>query len=387
MYEEPTRDRPSSFRKAINNSTLNDQSVNKSSLNVKTTSPFSMYNHPEDYGVYDLPNPHHNIPTVIKPEDLIPKSHIKRNHSTDSTSSDVSLLSSISTATSPSAVRSLLAAVVTLAILFLASLVYILLKLNSIENGLMKERNEMDNFLTGFCVPCDDVRLGPFEEDNEKILYLDKKTVNRVEICCAKTPNQTIILTNLIVERNHKKQKTEDILDMEKQIQQRNASVQPSIKEAPVAAHLLVGSQQDHKQDEAPFPITNLLSTDPIAHVQGLRVTKDMISINTSGLYFVYSQIYFSNINSQSYKQNTSQALYHYVYRYNVIYPNGGSELLLKSVRTLCWAKDSLYTDFTSYTAAAFQLNAGDKLYVMVSDIATLSRETKASFFGIFKIS
>ncbi|CAC5420619.1 unnamed protein product [Mytilus coruscus] len=386
MYEEPTRNRPSSFRKAINNSTLNDQSVNKSSLNVKPTSPFSMYNHPDDYGLYDLTNIHRTFPKVIKPEDLIPKSHIKRNHSTDSTSSDVSLLSSSSTATSP-APRILLVVVSTLAILFLASFVYFLLKLKSIEDRLKKERHNMDNFLTGFCVPCDDVRLGPFEENNEKLLLFDKKTVNRVEICCAKTANQTIVLTNLIVEKNRQKHKTEDILEKEKQIQQRNASFQPSITKAPVAAHLLVGTQQVPKQDEAPFPITNLMSTDPIAHVQGLRVTRDMISINNSGLYFVYSQIYFSNINSQSYRQNTSQALYHYVYRYNVIYPNGGSELLLKSVRTLCWVKDKLYTDYTSYTAAAFQLNAGDKLYVMVSDIATLSRESKASFFGIFKIS
>ncbi|XP_052058772.1 uncharacterized protein LOC127699073 [Mytilus californianus] len=386
MYEEPTRNRPSSFRKAINNSPLNDQSVNKSPLNVKPTSPLSMYNHPDDYGLYDLPNTHHNFPKVIKPEDLIPKSHVKRNHSTDSTSSDVSLLSSSSTASSPTS-RILLVVVLTLTILFLASFVYLLLKMKSIEDGLKKERHKMDNILTVFCVPCDDVRLGPFEEDNENLLLLDKKTVNRVEICCAKTPNQTIVLTNLIVERNRQKHKTEDILEMEQQIQQRNASFQPSITKAPVAAHLLVGTQQVPKQDEAPFPITNLMSTDPIAHVQGLRVTRDMLSINNSGLYFVYSQIYFSNINSQSYKQNTSQALYHYVYRYNVIYPNGGSELLLKSVRTLCWAKDKLYTDYTSYTAAAFQLNAGDKLYVMISDIAILSRESKASFFGIFKIS
>lgn len=44
---------------------------------------------------------------------------------------------------------------------------------------------------------------------------------------------------------------------MEKQTQQRNTSLQPSIKEAPVAAHLLVGSQQDPKQGSVFYSHTN----------------------------------------------------------------------------------------------------------------------------------
>jgi hypothetical protein len=139
---------------------------------------------------------------------------------------------------------------------------------------------------------------------------------------------------------------------------------------------------------ELPSPVKNLQSSDPTTFVSGLKVTSDMITVNRSGLYFVYSQIHFSKLYSETTKRKTtSQALYHYVYRYNVVYPNGGTELLLMSVRTQCWDRDKMYSDYTSYTAAVLELMAGDKLYVMVSDITAVSREPKGSFLGVAKIS
>lgn len=84
---------------------------------------------------------------------------------------------------------------------------------------------------------------------------------------------------------------------------------------------------------------------------------------------------------------DTPYPLYHYVYRYNVIYPNDGEQLLMKSVRTPCWSQQkSVHGDYTSYTAAAIRMVAGDEVYVMVSNISMVSPFPEASFLGAFKI-
>ena len=114
----------------------------------------------------------------------------------------------------------------------------------------------------------------------------------------------------------------------------------------------------------------------------------DRIRVNTPGLYFIYSQVYF--VSYQNGAQNnvtSSHALYHFVYRFNVIYPNGGEELILKSVRTKCWSRAKDFDDHTSYTAAAIHLNANDEIYVKVSNVSYVSRDSKATFLGLFKIS
>jgi len=126
---------------------------------------------------------------------------------------------------------------------------------------------------------------------------------------------------------------------------------------------------------------------DPIAHISGkLSLHNDRLRIATSGLYFVYSQVYFEAVYGNGY-QGTERNVYHYVYRFNHIYPNGGRQLLMKNVVTQCWEPQKAYWDYTSYTGAAIHLNAGDELYVNVTNINLVSRDSKASFLGIFKIS
>lgn len=129
----------------------------------------------------------------------------------------------------------------------------------------------------------------------------------------------------------------------------------------------------------------NWLTADPIAHVKGVQLRNDRIRVNNSGLYYLYSQVYFLSqyLSGVSLSATT---LYHYVYRYNVIYPNGGEELLLKSVRTQCWERTKDYDDYTSFTAGVFRLNVGDEIYVKVSNISQVSPDPKATFFGMFKL-
>lgn len=135
----------------------------------------------------------------------------------------------------------------------------------------------------------------------------------------------------------------------------------------------------------SPYTVHNWIEEAPTAHASGIKVQDSQIIVNSSGLYFIYSQILFSNLYKGQSALNTSQVLYHYVYRWNVIYPNGGQELLLKSVRTQCWAENRVYGDYTSYASGVFKLNSGDQLFVKASKIDKMSRDPHASFFGIVK--
>ena len=135
--------------------------------------------------------------------------------------------------------------------------------------------------------------------------------------------------------------------------------------------------------DKSPFTVGNWVSQGPTSHTNDILVDDSRIFINTSGLYFVYSQIFFSDLYKGQALSNKSHTFYHYVYRFNHIYPNDGQELLLKSVRTECWAKSKFFGDYTSYTAGVFRLNVGDQIFVKVSQIRLMSRDRQASFFGV----
>lgn len=124
---------------------------------------------------------------------------------------------------------------------------------------------------------------------------------------------------------------------------------------------------------------------DPVAHIRGVQLRNDRVRVNNSGLYYLYSQVYFLSLYFGGNSPGAT-TLYHYVYRYNVIYPNGGEELLLKSVRTQCWERNKEYDDYTSFTGGVFRLNVGDEIYVKVSNISQVSQDPKATFFGMFKL-
>jgi len=113
----------------------------------------------------------------------------------------------------------------------------------------------------------------------------------------------------------------------------------------------------------------------------------DRIKIDTSGLYFVYSQVTHNMFYTGEERTRPSHVLFHYVYRFNVIYPNGGEQLLMKTSTTECWDKRMLFGDYPTYTGSAINLHVGDEVYVKVSNISLLSRDPKAVFFGLVKLS
>ena len=48
------------------------------------------------------------------------------------------------------------------------------------------------------CMPCGDLKVGIFEEDNAQLQFLIRKEVSGVGVCCAKTPDQTKIMFDLV---------------------------------------------------------------------------------------------------------------------------------------------------------------------------------------------
>jgi hypothetical protein len=81
-----------------------------------------------------------------------------------------------------------------------------------------------------------------------------------------------------------------------------------------------------------------------------------------------------------------SPSLSHYLYRYNIIYPNGGEEKLIQNSITKCWGPNKAFGEYTSYLGAVFHLRQGDEVFVKVSNLTILLRNPKSNYFGLFKV-
>lgn len=74
-----------------------------------------------------------------------------------------------------------------------------------------------------------------------------------------------------------------------------------------------------------------------------------------------------------------------YVYKKMGSYPV--PILLMKNARTTCWSRDTEYSLYSIYQAGLFQLGAGDRVFVTVSNVSTIDMDEKSSFFGAFLVS
>ncbi|XP_060082638.1 uncharacterized protein LOC132561938 [Ylistrum balloti] len=235
------------------------------------------------------------------------------------------------------------------------------------------------------CQQCNELKTGPLDDDDPNLLELDRKG----DICCASSPKQI----RIIVEMMYQRQKMiSDIADDKKSNQSEccNHTTPSSANMATsggVSAHLLVGLQRLKTTRNGQQPIRNWQTRDPSAHVEGLRLIKDKLVIPQKGLYLIYSQICFSVRDTGDFIHGNIPVLYHYVYRFNVIYPNGGTQLLLRSVNAEKIQPSWEFGDLTSYTSAALIFEKGDQVYVQVSNTSFVSRDPKASFFGIVKLN
>ncbi|XP_074154299.1 tumor necrosis factor ligand superfamily member 10 [Sminthopsis crassicaudata] len=113
--------------------------------------------------------------------------------------------------------------------------------------------------------------------------------------------------------------------------------------------------------------------------------------ISQPGYYYIYSQTYFrfqelegSSVSTWSEERKKQpRQLVQYIYKVTS-YPE--PILLLKSVKTSCWSKDSEYELYSMYQGGVFELRENERIFVSVSNGKLIDLDREASFFGAFLI-
>ncbi|XP_033760294.1 uncharacterized protein LOC117342302 isoform X2 [Pecten maximus] len=235
------------------------------------------------------------------------------------------------------------------------------------------------------CLLCDDLTMSPFEDENAATKELEVTSDdNGDQVCCANNARQSKVMFDLLFKKKNKIACIEEANAVQTSC---NWTLPGPVLSGRSSAHLHIGVQNTGlRNDYGDEPVRNWQSDDPTAHIEGMNLMKDRLVINTTGLYVVYSQMYFSAYVPPA-TPKSSSVLYHYVYRYNVIYPNSGNQLLMKSVRTFNIDPVTSHSDHTSYTSATLRLRVGDEIYVKVSNLSLVSRAEKASFLGVVQVA
>lgn len=235
------------------------------------------------------------------------------------------------------------------------------------------------------CLLCDEVRLGPStEEDSMLDTFVRKRpSPGAKEQCCVETPKQLLQLLQLFVERNYREEMAQGNIKVET-----SSNTEP--REQKPAAHLM-GSVIKPEQPTAPgrqFPISHWISSEDLAFTNKVQYRHGRIVILEAGHYYVYSQLSFLEVfDTPNAVETGSQSLSHYIYRYNIIYPHGGEELMIQNSLTKCWGQNKAFGEYTSYLGSLFYLRQGDELFVKVSNLTLIVREPKLNYFGLFKIN
>lgn len=260
-------------------------------------------------------------------------------------------------------------------------------KCNELDKRLHSINLESPKQYQHICLPCDTITQGPFDEDNLELNRLYQYTENDTNVCCATNFIQTSLLLNLVTKRRQMQTAIEDKLKQENRIDNHEATLVPSNKTTFQASALLqAGPQNGSDNNISEQPIRNWETTQPGTHVLGINIINDRLIVPQTGIYFLYSQVAFllrPNFNVDVGTQNPS--LQHKVYRFNPKYALGKQELL-RSAKTVFWEQGQEYGRYTSYLGASLQLNVEDQLYVTVSRLQDLSRDSTNTYFGLIKV-
>ncbi|XP_045838068.1 tumor necrosis factor ligand superfamily member 6 [Meles meles] len=114
-----------------------------------------------------------------------------------------------------------------------------------------------------------------------------------------------------------------------------------------------------------------------IALVSGVKYKKGGLVINDTGLYFVYSKVYFRG------QSCNNRPLNHKVYLRNSKYPQ---DLVLMEGKLMNYCTTGQMWARSSYLGAVFNLTSTDRLYVNVSELSLVSFEESKTFFGLYKL-
>ncbi|XP_028824681.1 tumor necrosis factor ligand superfamily member 10 [Denticeps clupeoides] len=133
-----------------------------------------------------------------------------------------------------------------------------------------------------------------------------------------------------------------------------------------------------------------------LAFLQNVQLRDGELVVPQAGLYYIYSQTYFRHMVALEEDEQEKDAedaesavkakpMLQYVYKKMSSYQV--PILLMKNARTTCWSRDAEYGLYSIYQAGLFQLGAGDRVFVTVSNVSTVDMDEKSSFFGAFLVS
>ncbi|XP_053462711.1 tumor necrosis factor ligand superfamily member 6 [Nycticebus coucang] len=114
-----------------------------------------------------------------------------------------------------------------------------------------------------------------------------------------------------------------------------------------------------------------------IALISGVKYKKGALVINDTGLYFVYSKVYFRGPSCNN------QPLSHKVYVRNTKYPQ---DLVIMDGKVMDYCTAGQMWARSSYLGAVFNLTSADHVYVNVSEISLVNFEESRTFFGLYKL-
>ncbi|CAO2637441.1 Tumor necrosis factor ligand superfamily member 6 [Lemmus lemmus] len=158
------------------------------------------------------------------------------------------------------------------------------------------------------------------------------------------------------------------VSSFEKQIQHQNL---PSETQEPRCVAHLTGNPNSRSV------VLEWEDTYGIALISGVKYKKGGLVINDSGLYFVYSKVYFRG------QSCNNQPLNHKVYMRNSKYPG---DLVLMEEKKLNYCTTGQMWAHSSYLGAVFNLTSADHLYVNISQLSLINFEESKTFFGLYKL-
>ncbi|CAL1530981.1 unnamed protein product [Lymnaea stagnalis] len=244
------------------------------------------------------------------------------------------------------------------------------------------------------CLPCDDLLTGPSPDERsmlDKFTQKDSKTGLR---CCVDQPDELLELLKLYVEKRFRQEMAKGTV-YQRGNPPKTERLDPDQQLKPVA-HLMM-AQQDLQNiaqiSGRQYYIGKWIHSEDIAFTSRVEYRHGRLVIPEDGYYYIYSQISFLEMfdvhNNDAYGSkgsSDSPSLSHYLYRYNILYHNGGEEKLAQNSITKCWGQSKTFGEYTSNLGAVLLLRNGDEIFIKVSNISMVATDPKLSYFGLFKV-
>ena len=152
-------------------------------------------------------------------------------------------------------------------------------------------------------------------------------------------------------------------------------------------AHM-IGKEREPADTQNALPVTKWFKGNNCLLLNGMSMSRGRLRVPASGYYHVYSML---DISYHLYKKSDRQlaiptdhgSLIHSIYRSN-IYTSTDDEIL-STYHPYEFSKNGIFGRFDTYLSSDMYLNAGDEVYVKVSNISQVNSPPK-NVLGIYMI-